>query len=189
MVKRGRPYIEKVPFSSTCLQEALGYRKVSLRCLDTDPILAASERTIRRAKKEGLINPDILDRLGKRLNVDPLFLSGKYDITAHEYANNEQEAQNIMSQFHVENFPYLLQEKRQLRPLQYIMDLLVENNIPESDFYNLSREDQVLLFLELERATSKILWKYFNPFNSSFSNYSIPMPLEDELKNFKSFPP
>ena len=47
-MKRGRPKIEKVEFSSRRLEEALAYRKKSLRKINKDSASEISERTVRR---------------------------------------------------------------------------------------------------------------------------------------------
>ena len=181
MAKRGRPTIDKVPLSIKRLQEALDYAGVSLRSLDTDPVVAASEKTIRRAKKEGCISPDILDRLGRRLNVDPLFLQGKMDDAARKMSVDENAAEKLMKQFVVSDFPYLNQEKRALDYKQFIDELLIENDIPPEQLQKLSREQQILFYLELNKAISKVMYKYFTPFRASIHNYSIPMPPEEEI--------
>lgn len=180
-MKRGRPTIEKVPFSAKRFQEALDYNGISLRKLDTDPVLNASERTIRRAKQTGMINPDILDRLGKRLNVDPLFIGGMCDVYARVLAENEEEATELASQLKVEDHPYLLQEQRELMPMQYVNDLLIEHDIPAEELNQLSEEDRIQFYVNLELAIKKVLNKYFTPFRASIHNYSIPMPPEDEI--------
>lgn len=161
MKRRGRPQIEKIDFNAKRFQEALDYNRLSLRQLNTDNVAMVSEKTIRRAKKEGKINPDILDRLGKRLNVDPRFLSGACDSIADSIAKNEQEAIALKAQLHVENYPYIHKEKRMLEPMQYVRDLLIKNEIPLSEFDNLPYETKLQIYLDLEHATHKVLNSYF----------------------------
>lgn len=181
-MKRGRPNTEKVPFSVKRFQEALDYNGISLRKLNTDPVLNASERTIRRAKQTGMINPDILDRLGKRLNVDPSFISGTYDIYARVFAKNDEEATELASQLKVEDHPYLLQEQRKLMPMQYVNELLIQHDIPAEDLNQLSKDERRQFYFDLELAIGRVLNKYFTPFRASIYNYSIPMPPEDEIE-------
>ncbi|WP_303678448.1 hypothetical protein [Dehalococcoides mccartyi] len=173
--------MDTLDFSVVRFQEAVAYRKISLRKMNIDPTVNASDRTIRRAKKDGRINPEILDRLGKYLDVDPLFLSGEYDKSATRWAKDEAEAAEIRSQFHVEDFPYILQEKRKLEEMQYIKSLLIKNEITIADLEALPKETSIHFYLDLERAISKVLWQYFKPRRSSIHNYSIPMPPEDEI--------
>lgn len=161
MKRRGRPKIEKINFNAKRFQEALDYNHLSLRQLNTDNVAMVSEKTIRRAKKDGKINPDILDRLGKRLNVDPRYLSGICDNIADSIAKNEQEAIALKAQLHVENYPYILKEKRELEPMQYVRDLLIKNEIPLSEFDNLPYETMLQIYLDLEHATHKVLNRYF----------------------------
>ena len=181
VMKKGRPEIKKTDLSSQRLQEALNYRKTSLRKLNTNPILSASERTIRRAKETGKINPDILDRLGKCLDVDPYFLGGEYDKMADLYASSPEEATEIKSQFIVADHPYVLHERRQQGAMQYIKDLMIDNEIPPSTLDEMPMERLAHFFLDMERAVSKVLWQYFDYPSRSIHNYTIPMPPEDEI--------
>lgn len=180
-MKRGRPQIEKVDFSAKRLQEALDYNRTSLRKLNIDSTLNASERTIRRAKETGKINPDILDRLGKCLNVDPLFLGGEYDQCAERWANSPEEIDEIKATFTIADHPYVMHERRRLNAMQYIKDLLIENEIPVSEMNAMPRDTQIHFLLDMERATAKVLWQYFEYRHHSIHEYEIPMPPEDQL--------
>lgn len=163
MKRRGRPKIEKMNLNVQRFQEALDYNHLSLRKLNTDNIAKVSERTLRRAKKDGMISPDILDRLGKRLNVDPLFLSGAYDNNADTIAKNEHEAKALKARLHVSDFPYIRKEQRMLDPTKYVHGLLIENGIPISEFDNLPSKTKIQIYIDLERATHKVLNQYFTP--------------------------
>ncbi len=180
-MKRGRPEIEMVDLNPKRLQEALDYRGRSLRSLNLDPILNASEKTIRRAKKTGKINPDILDRLGKCLDVDPDFLSGDYDKWAAFYSSTREEEESIKSQFIVQDYPYVHYQRKSIAPGQIINDILIEHGIPISEFNKLSQNERAHFFIEINRAVSGVIWKYFKPHRPSIYNYTIPMPPEDEI--------
>lgn len=182
-MKRGRPEIVKVNFSAKRLLEALDYNKTSLRQLNIDSTLNASERTIRRAKKTGKINPDILNRLGKCLDVDPLFLGGEYDKYAERCANSPDEADEIKSAFSVAEYPYIIHERRSIDAMQYIKDLLIENEIPVSELDAMPRETLIHFFLDMERAATKVLWQYFEHRHHSIHEYEIPMPPDDNIIN------
>lgn len=180
-MNKGRPKLQKTELSSERLQEALNYRKTSLRKLNTNPILNASERTIRRAKETGEINPDILERLGKCLDVDPDFLSGVYDKSINSLTKSNQEATLLKAQFKVSDFPYVLYEKRKQMSMQYINDILIDNEIPISKLDEMPKDRFLNFYLEMERAVGKVLWKYFDYPKRSIHNYSIPMPPEEEI--------
>lgn len=180
-MQRGRPEMEKVNLSPKRLQEALDYQNISLRQLNTNPTLNASERTIRRAKQTGKINPDILDRLGKCLDVDPLFLGGEYDKSAERWASSPEEAVELKASITVDKYPYVLCEKRNQKAMQYIEDLLIENGIPVSEMYAMSKETLIHFYLDMEKSVRKILWKYFEYPRSLISEYEIPMPPESEI--------
>ena len=180
-MKRGRPKIEKVEFSSRRLEEALAYRKKSLRKINKDSAFEISERTVRRAKKEGKINPVILDQLAKYLDVDPLLLRGDYDRNAEHWASTPEEAEKIKDGLKIEKFPYIIHEQRQLPALQYIKDLLIENEISVSYLYAMPQDTLIRFYLEMDRAVNNVLWNYFEiPQHKKYS-YSYPMPPEEEI--------
>lgn len=181
MAKRGRPAIKKVPFSKTRLKEALKYKHVSLRDLNNDPIVQASEKTIRRAAQEGTINPEILNRLSKRLDANPSFLSGIYDMRAELLSNgNKEEADDIKSKIKIENHPYLEKEQNEVDIWDVYLKLAIYNNVPESQFNSLNREQLVRFYLDMDRATSGVINKYFTPQQYGYYE-SIPMPPEEGI--------
>ncbi len=72
-----RPKMKKVSVNRRIFDIALEYNNLSIRKLAVDQLVDVNERTIRRALKDGLINPEILNRIAMRLNVDPYWLTGE----------------------------------------------------------------------------------------------------------------
>lgn len=71
---------KKEPFQWERFLAAKRRAKISITKLGSkDDGIGWSEKTIRRAKADGKISPEILEALAKRLDIDPDYLRGKYD--------------------------------------------------------------------------------------------------------------
>ena len=71
---------KKEPFQWERFIAAKKRAKISITKLGSkDDGIGWSEKTIRRAKADGEISPEILEALAKRLDIDPDYLRGKYD--------------------------------------------------------------------------------------------------------------
>ena len=151
MSKRGRKPIKMEPLYYDRLKEALSHAKTSLRELDRDNSFIVRERTIRRAKKSKMINPEILNALGERLNVDPRYISGFYDRRCDDIAKDEAEAEELKKGLKVSDYPYSLKLQRDKKPFQYIEDLLIENGIPLYKLDQMPKEEFIQMYLELEK--------------------------------------
>lgn len=170
-----------IPLSKDRFREARKLRKMSLEAISVSPGVNRTEKTLRRWNSRGEIPPDLLDSIGKALNVDPKFISGELDRIAEKMVSDPIKLSALKAQFHANDFPYVKKQKRELKPMQYIIDLLIYNNIAPEELNLLSPEASIRLFLELEKATHAILLKYFKPHHPTFSEYEIPMPPDDEI--------
>lgn len=173
--------VKTVPLSKDRFREARKLRKMSLAALSETPGIDRTEKTLRRWIRRGEIPPDLLDSIGNALNVDPKFISGELDRIAERIEDDPVKLSDLKAQFHATDFPYVYKQKRELKPLQYVIDLLIDNDIAPEELEKLSRTELVKLYLELEKATRAIIFKYFTPHQSSLHNYSIPMPPDDEI--------
>ena len=173
--------VKTVPLSKDRFREARKLRKMSLAAISKKPGVDRTEKTLRRWIRRGEIPPDLLDAIGKELNVDPKFISGELDRIAEKLEDNPANLSALKAQFHASDFPYDYKQKRELKPLQYVIDLLIDNDIAPEELERLTRTELIQLYIELEKATHTIILKYFKPHQSSLHNYSIPMPPEDEI--------
>ncbi len=172
---------KKVPLSKERFKEARKLRKMSLATIASHPDINRTEKTMLRWIKQQEIPKDMLDSIGRLLDVDPKFISGELDRIAERIESDPIELSKLKSQLHAYDYPYVYKQKRDLKPMQYVIDLLIDNDIAPDELDKLSREDLIRLYLELEKATRAILLKYFKPHHSSCSDYSIPMPPDDEI--------
>ena len=169
------------PLSKERFKEARKLRGMTLANLAAHESINRSEKTLLRwiARKEMPI--DMLNEIGKILNVDPEFISGALDRAAEKMESDPDALAELTAQFHAYDFPYVYKQKRDLEPLQYVRELLIENDIAPEQFDQMPFREQLQVYLELEKATRTVLYKYFKPHSSSLHNYSIPMPQEDEI--------
>ena len=169
------------PLNKERFKEARKLRGMSLAVLASHSSINRTEKTLLRWISQKEMPVDLLDTIGKVLNVDPEYISGTYDRRAEELESDPTALKELKSQLHASDFPYLYKQKRDLEPLQYVRELMIENDIEPEQLDQLSLREQIQVFIELERATSAVLEKHFKPHRSSLHTYSMPMPPEDEI--------
>lgn len=69
---------KKASFDKNCVREALHLRGSSIRKLDNAYGFGWSSKSVERGLRDGEVSPDLLDALGRYLNVEPDYLAGKY---------------------------------------------------------------------------------------------------------------
>ena len=60
-------------------QDTINYRGISIRELGKDEYIDRTEKSIRNYRDNESIPKDVLERIARRLNVEPAFLAGDYD--------------------------------------------------------------------------------------------------------------
>lgn len=153
----------KTPVIRERLEEALRLRKTSIRKLGDIFEIGRTEKTIRRCLSKGEMTPDLLDRIGKYLNVDPKYLSGGYGRELDKIAD-EYTRMVLMSHLNAERFPYpdLKKDQVKLGYEKYFKDILIMHDISMKQFLNLPCGQRQVLQLEIEIAIASIIAKYFN---------------------------
>lgn len=155
----------KLPLKRERLFEAIKLRGTSIRKLGAlDGGVGWSDKTIRRAVKEGEINPAILDALGKFLDVDPNYLSGKYDRLYERIGaeNRDEYLENALkAQLRAERFPYQLSQHKGELYDRYLEGILVLHGISMRQFNELSFETQKQFEIDIERNVGPVIAKYF----------------------------
>lgn len=111
----GNKPTKTVPFNYTRFKQAVKLRKMTIKefCNPNGAaykIFERDEKPLRRWKKSGTIPPDILDRISRFLDVDPAYISGKYD-KLYEKFNDREVSDAFKGQLRPENFPYLLKDQ------------------------------------------------------------------------------
>ena len=153
MASRGRPKLKKANLDIRILDDARTARNnISIDQLARDCDI--SRKTIERARKQKKINPEFLDRIGKRLNVDPHWLTGD-DLNIPFIKRNR-------SYCELSNHPYRETTDKSIDFTQHFNELLVLNGITRKQFDALSGGSRFGFELELDFVIQLLIFKYFS---------------------------
>ena len=155
---------KKYPLRKDCLIKALEINSTSIRKLDMDPLFKWSASTIGRAISKGA-SKELLDDLGKRLNVDPDFLSGKYHAPIESIKDNNVRT-TLLNALDINKYPYIKKLQRDTPDGQFIYDkmieyMLISHNISKNQLENMSFEKQESFHKDMEKAIINVLIKHF----------------------------
>ena len=139
--------------------------KISITKLGSkDDGIGWSEKTIRRAKADGKISPEILEALAKRLDIDPDYLRGKYDHFYDLIADGFDEKQReiyLKKMLDPGRYPYY-RGKNQIKLYEGYMDgILMLHGISNRQYDELSPEKRKAFQIDIERAVGVVIEKYF----------------------------
>lgn len=161
--------LQKVPLDRECLMEALQLRNSSIRKLGTDFSFSWSSKSIERGIKDGEISPQLMDALGQYLDVDTVYLSGKYHRDAEKIEDQEL-CLILKSHLKAKKFPYILKQQRIKYDGKFLYDryleyILIIHDISKRQFDGMLFEKQKAFQLDLEDAIATVLIKHF-PYNA-----------------------
>ena len=171
----GRKKIEKMPINRIIFDEALKKRNLSINKLTNDEnehFIGVSRKTINRAFADKSINPEILDKIGEQLNVDPHWLTGQ-DLELFPSIRNNSEYCKI------ENHPYNknLQQQKNINFTQHFHELLILHGISIEQFNSLPEVNQHGFEMELDLVIQMVIFKYFSchakPNNAFLANKDL----------------
>lgn len=157
--------IKKVPLDRNCLMEALQLNNISIRKLGDDYNFGWSSKSIERGIKAGEVSPELLDALGRHLDVEPDYLSGKYHRT-FEKISDDKVSFYLKKDLCAKKFPYIKKQQRTMYEGKFLYDkylefILIIHDISTKQFDDMTFEQQKLLQLDIEDAIVPILMKYF----------------------------
>lgn len=153
-----RPKMKKVAINRKIFQIALKYNNLSIRKLAVDNVVDVNERTIRRALNAGEINPDILNKIAKRLNVDPYWLTGETLKLVPSLENRNPEY------MHPKSHPYneCMENRKNINISEHFEQILNLHGIPMSLFNKLPETKQNGFHMELDLIINLLILKYFS---------------------------
>lgn len=167
----GNKPMKTVPFNYTRFKQAVKLRKMTIKefCNPNGAaykIFERDEKTLRRWKKSGTIPSDILDRISRFLDVDPAYISGKYD-KLYEKFNDSEMSDAFKDQLRPDNFPYLLKEQSVISNGKtlydiYLNSLLAIHHISIRQFVEMPFNNRKAFSLEIERAIVPVLERFFS---------------------------
>ena len=156
---------KKEPFQWERFLAAKRRAKISITKLGSkDDGIGWSEKTIRRAKADGKISPEILEALAKRLDIDPDYLRGKYDHFYDLIADGFDEKQReiyLKKMLDPGRYPYY-RGKNQIKLYEGYMDgILMLHGISNRQYDELSPEKRKAFQIDIEKAVGTVIEKYF----------------------------
>lgn len=156
---------KKEPFQWERFLAAKRRAKISITKLGSkDDGIGWSEKTIRRAKADGEISPEILEALAKRLDIDPDYLRGKYDHFYDLIADGFDEKQReiyLKKMLDPGHYPYY-RGKNQIKLYEGYMDgILMLHGISNRQYDELSPEKRKAFQIDIEKAVGTVIEKYF----------------------------
>lgn len=151
----GRPKVENVNLDVEILDEARSAcNHISIDQLAHDCDI--SRKTIERAHRQKRINPEFLNRIGKRLNVDPHWLTGD-DLKIPFIKRNRLYCK-------LSNHPYheMMQLQKNIDFTRHFNELLILHGVTREQFDALSDGFRFGFELELDLVIQLLMFKYFS---------------------------
>lgn len=130
--------------------------------LGEQPEIERSGKTIQRSLSSGEMSPDLLDRIGRFLDVDPTYLSGEYDRKFEEMKDSLQSPE--LTHYlctKTDRYPYSKHQTEQIDYKQYLLDTLQMNNISKEQFLALDSKKKRAFQFDLGMALYNVTKQYF----------------------------
>ena len=158
-----------MPINCDIFDAALKRANLSINKLANDEnehFIGVSRRTISRARHDGLINPDILERIGEQLDVDPHWLTGQ-DLAIFPSLKRN------LSYCKLENHPYNKNswQRKRINFSQHFKELLVLHGVSIEQFNLLSEERQHGFEMELDLVIIMVIFKCFSMHDTVQSSF------------------
>ncbi len=179
---------KKFPLDRECLTEVLKLRNSSIRRLGADYNFGWSSKSIERGIKDGEVSPELMDTLGKYLDVDTDYLSGKYHREA-EKIKDESVREIFKSQLKAEKFPYILKQQRikydgKLLYHRYLEYILIIHDISLRQFDEMIFGKQKAFQLDLEDAIATVLMKHFPHNAQGHDTWPAIYKIKNDIENY-----
>lgn len=121
-----------------------------------------SAKTIQRSLTSGEMSPDLLDRIGQFLDVDPTYLSGEYDRKFEEIKDSLKDPELTHYLWtKTDRYPYSKHQTEQIDYRQYLLDTLLMNNISKEQFLALDPKKKRAFQFDLGMALYNVTKQYF----------------------------
>lgn len=160
--------MKKIPLNKECLKEALNLRNTNIKKLGEDVNFGWCSKSIERGLKEGEVSAELLDALGRNLDIEPDYLSGKYHQICKKIADNDDIMYSILKKgLCAKKFPYLKKQQSanyngEFLYSKYLEYILIIHDISKKQFQEMTFERQKEFQLSLEDAIVPVLMKYFS---------------------------
>ena len=153
---------DRVPVSRERFKQTLRDKGFTIKALGQAREIDRSEKTISNYIMAGEMPPDLLDRIGRYIDVDPDFLSGVYDRRFEEIKEtlpNPEFTRFLWSQ--TSRFPYSKHAVATLDFKDYILKTLLLCNVSEEQLMGLPYRERRQFQRDLGEAIHTVIKRYF----------------------------
>lgn len=130
--------------------------------LGREPLVNRSGKTIQRELSKGEMQPDLLNRIGKVMDVDPSYLAGDYlryyDEVKDSLANPEL---TLYLWTQTNRFPYSKYKAETIDYEEYLLNTLAINNISRKQFLSLDPKKRRAFQFDLGKVLHDVVRQYF----------------------------
>lgn len=130
--------------------------------LGENRLVDRSSKTIQRELSLGKMQPDLLDRIGRVLDVDPSFLAGDYirrfEEIKHDLANPDLTYYLCTK---TDRFPYYKHKLEEIDFNHFLEEIMLVNNISKSQYYSLNQKERRAFKFDIGLALHDVIKQYF----------------------------
>ena len=152
--------VEYTKISKDFFEYVLSKKGYTITELGEDFDIERTGRTIRRALKQGKMKTDLLDRIAKKIDVAPSYLSGE-EYILHKSMIKKLYGNFEMSAIRIEDYPYLKAEKSDYKINDYLKNILMFYDISLSQYESFEFEKKIEFLHALDDAIVPILGCFF----------------------------
>lgn len=173
----------KIQFNPQRLEDArkASGKKRSYRSIAEE--IDVNERTIRKSCKDGLITPELLDKLARALNVDTAYLMGEFDLF-YDQLNDEEIRRKYKEIFlNPTHHPYSQHLPDEVDYDNLIASLLKMYSIHPDCYFDMTSAAKLVFKERLHSSIYRVLHSYFpdcSPFGY-FHMIGMPKPTLDDI--------
>lgn len=154
---------EKVQISRDCFLRIIREKGYTVESLGAEPEIHRGGKTIQRCLATGEMQPDLLDRIGRFLNVNPTYLSGEYDRRFEEIKDSLKSPELTHYLWtKTDRFPYSKHQVENIDYAEYLLNTLLINDISKEQFLALDPKRRKSLQFDIGMALHGVIKQYFD---------------------------
>lgn len=141
-------------------QDTINYRGISIRELGRDEYIDRTEKSIRNYRDNESIPKDVLERIARRLNVEPAFLAGDYDRLWDKIGGKiaDYNKANLCP----DDYPFFKAEQHTIEFDKHFKDTLIIHGISWEQYKSLPPLQRIMLRRRLTLEQTRIISQYFD---------------------------
>lgn len=134
----------------------------TVESLGSEPQIERSAKTIQRCLSAGEMQPELLDRIGRFIDVDPSYLAGEYDRRFEEIKDqlhNPEVTHYLWTK--TDRFPYSKHQTENIDYAEYMRNTLLINDISKEQYMSLDPLKRGAFKYDLALALQNVIMRYF----------------------------